>query len=69
MLTIEQGRQPLNGDLVWVELVRRGTLVRLLRRYGVCEGVVTLADPDGREPTIIRQRGELLVRGVVTPRA
>jgi hypothetical protein len=68
-MSMEQGRQPLNGDLVWVELVRRGTLVRLLRRYRVCEGVVSLADPAGREPTIIRQPGELLVRGVVTPRA
>jgi hypothetical protein len=66
MMTIDRERHPLDGDLVWVELVQRGTLVRLLRRYGVCEGVVTLADPAGREPTIIRQPGELLVRGVVT---
>jgi hypothetical protein len=66
MMAVEQGRQPLNGELVLVELVRRGTLVRLLRRYQVCEGVVTLADPAGREPTIIRHSGELLVRGVVT---
>jgi len=28
--------------------------------------VVTLADPAGREPSIIRQPGELLVRAVVT---
>jgi hypothetical protein len=59
-------RRPLDGDLVWVELVRRGTLVQMLRRYRVQEGVVTLTDPAGREPSIIRQPGELQVRAVVT---
>src|SRR3954454_5345990 len=66
ILEAERGRQPFNGDLVWVELVRRGSLVHLLRRYLTHDGVVTLADPAGREPSIIRQPGELLVRAVVT---
>jgi hypothetical protein len=66
VLEAERGRPPLDGDLVWVELVRKGQLVRLLRRFAACEGVVTLSDPLGREPAIIRQSGELLVRAVVT---
>jgi hypothetical protein len=66
VLEAERGRQALNGDLVWVELVRHGSLVHLLRRYAACEGVVTLADPAHREPSIIRQPGEMLVRAVVT---
>jgi hypothetical protein len=66
VLEAERGRQPQDGDLVWVELVRRGTLVQMLRRYRELEGVVTLADPAGREPSIIRQPGEVQVRAVVT---
>src|SRR5262245_12802210 len=64
-LQAERKRQPSDGDLVWVELVRHGSLVHLLRRYAACEGVVTLADPAHREPTIIREPGELLIRGVI----
>jgi hypothetical protein len=65
-LEAERGRQPYDGDLVWVELVRYGSLVRLLRRYSACEGVVSLADPTHREPAIVRQPGELLISAVVT---
>jgi hypothetical protein len=62
----ERGRHPSDGDLVWVELVRHGSLVHLLRRYSACEGVVTLADPAHREPAIIRAPGEVLIQAVVT---
>jgi hypothetical protein len=65
-LRAERGRHPSDGDLVWVELVRHGSLVHLLRRYSACEGVVTLADPTRREPAIIRAPGELLIQAVVT---
>jgi hypothetical protein len=66
VLEAERGRQTVDGDLIWVELVRRGTLMHLLRRYSACEGVVTLADPAGLEPSIIRQSGETQIRAVVT---
>lgn len=65
-LQAERGRHPSDGDLVWVELVRHGSLVHLLRRYAACEGIVTLADPAQRDPTIIRAPGELLIQAVVT---
>jgi hypothetical protein len=69
-LQAERGRQPSDGDLVWVELVRYGSLVHLLRRYSACEGMVSLADPAHREPAIIREPGELLISAVViSPRA
>jgi hypothetical protein len=65
-LQAARGRHPSDGDLVWVELVRHGSMVHLLRRYSACEGVVTLADPAHREPSIIRAPGELLIQAVVT---
>ena len=65
-LDLDRAREPADGDVVWVELVRRGSTERLVRRYEKREGVVTLASLVGAEPAIMRQQGELLVLGVVT---
>ena len=65
-LQAERWRHPSDGDLVWVELVRHGSLVHLLRRYSAREGIVTLTDPARCEPAIIRTPGEVLVQAVVT---
>lgn len=68
-LHADRGRRPENGDLVWVELVRRGSIERLVRRYDLSDGFVTLSLPGEGRPAIMRRPGELLVLGVVEPLA
>jgi hypothetical protein len=63
---IDRIRQPVTGDLVWVELVRHGSTQRMVRRYALDGGWVTLSAPGGGPAAIMRRRGELLVLGVVT---
>lgn len=65
ILTVERGRRPRNGDLVWVELVRFGSTQRLIRRYTLDSGWVTLTVADESVPAIMRRHGELLILGVV----
>lgn len=64
-LHVDRSRQPATGDLVWFEVVRQGSTQRLVRRYALDDGWVTLSVPDGSTPAIMRRRGELLVLGVV----
>ena len=40
---VDRLRQPINGNLVWVELVRHGSTQRLVRRYARDSGWVTLS--------------------------
>jgi len=63
---VDRTRQPSTGDLVWVELVRRGSTQRMVRRYALDGGWVTLSAPGGGPAAIMRRRAELLVLGVVT---
>ena len=65
ILTVERGHRPSNGDLVWVELVRFGSTQRLIRRYTLESGWVTLTMADESVPAIMRRHGELLILGVV----
>lgn len=65
LLHVDRRRQPSTGDLVWVELVRHGSTQRLVRRYALDGGWVTLAAPGGGSAAIVRRRAELLVLGVV----
>jgi hypothetical protein len=63
---IDRFRQPATGDLVWVELVRHGSTQRMIRKYALDGGWVTLSAPGGGTAAIMRRRGELLVLGTVT---
>lgn len=63
MLHADRGRAPRNGDLVWVELTRNGSIQRLVRRYDESEDVVTLSVPG--QSAIMRDRLELMVLGAV----
>lgn len=63
---VDRTRQPATGDLVWVELVRHGSTQRMVRRYALDGGWVTLSAPGGGPAAIMRRRAELLVLGVVT---
>ena len=63
---IDLTRQPVTGDLVWVELVRYGSTQRMVRRYALDGGWVTLSAAGGGSAAIMRRRAELLVLGVVT---
>ena len=63
---IDRTRQPATGDLVWVELVRYGSSQRMVRRYALDGGWVTLSATGGGTAAIMRRRAELLVLGVVT---
>ena len=63
---IDRCRQPATGDLVWVELVRHGSTQRMIRKYALDGGWVTLSAPGGGPAAIMRRRGELLVLGTVT---
>jgi len=67
---VDRSRQPSTGDLVWLELVRHGSTQRMVRRYALDGGWVTLSVPDGGSASIMRRRAELLVLGVIddTPR-
>ena len=69
LLHVDRARRPANGDLVWVELVRRGSIERLVRRYAESNGFVTLSLPEDGQPAIMRRPGELLVLGVAEPLA
>ena len=62
-LHVDRSRRPTTGDLVWVEIVRRGSTQRLVRRYALDAGLVTLSAPAA--PAIMRRPPELLVLGVV----
>lgn len=62
---VDRLRQPTNGDLVWVELVRHGSTQRLVRRFAKDSGWVTLSAPGGGSTAVMRRQGELLVLGVV----
>ena len=62
---VDRLRQPVTGDLVWVELVRHGSTQRLVRRYARDNGWVTLSTPGGGSAAVMRRQGELLVLGVV----
>ncbi|MGE3268599.1 MAG: hypothetical protein AB7P40_07630 [Chloroflexota bacterium] len=62
---VDRSRQPTTGDLVWAELVRLGSTQRLVRRYALDDGWVTLSAPGGGAAAIMRRRAELLVLGVV----
>jgi hypothetical protein len=64
-LTVDRARRPTNGDLVWVELVRYGSTQRLIRRYALAAGWITLSLLDESVPAIMRRQGELLILGVV----
>jgi len=65
ILTVDRRRRPNNGDLVWVELIRAGSIQRLIRRYALAGGWVTLTVADESSPAIMRRAGELLILGVV----
>jgi len=62
-LHVDRSRRPSTGDLVWVEIVRRGSTQRLVRRYALDAGLVTLSAPGAL--AIMRRPTELLVLGVV----
>jgi hypothetical protein len=62
---VDLSRQPVTGDLVWVELVRYGSTQRMVRRFSLDGGWVTLSAPSGGSAAIMRRRAELLVLGVV----
>jgi hypothetical protein len=62
---VDRSRQPANGDLVWVELVRHGSTQRLVRQFARDHGWVTLSAPGGGSAAIMRRAAELLVLGVV----
>jgi hypothetical protein len=62
---VDRSRQPSNGDLVWVELVRHGSTQRLVRQFARDHGWVTLSAPVGGSAAIMRRSAELLVLGVV----
>ena len=64
-LQVDRARKPVNGDLVWVEVVRHGSTQRLVRSYMLSDGWVTLTVPDGQTPAVMRRHGELLILGVV----
>lgn len=65
LIHVDRSRQPSTGDLVWVELVRHGSTQRLVRRYALDGGWVTLGTPGSTSAAIMRRRAELLVLGVV----
>ncbi len=67
-LHLDRGREPRPGDLVLVDVVRRGTRERLLCRYDESDGTVTLSLPGQPRPAIMRWRSEIGVFGVVEPR-
>ncbi len=62
---VDRQRNPATGDLVWAELVRRGTTQRMVRRYGQDAGWVTLSASGGGAAAIMRRQAELLILGVV----
>ena len=62
---VDRSRQPANGDLAWVELVRHGSTQRLVRQFARDHGWVTLSAPGGGSAAIMRRTAELLVLGVV----
>jgi hypothetical protein len=62
---VDRSRQPMTGDLVWVELVRHGSTQRIVRRYARDSGWVTLSAPGGGSAAVMRRQAELLVLGVV----
>jgi hypothetical protein len=62
---VDRRRQPANGDLAWVELVRHGSTQRLVRQFARDHGWVTLSAPGGGSAAIMRRTAELLVLGVV----
>ena len=62
---VDRLRQPANGDLVWVKLVRHGSTQRLVRRYAKASGWVTLSAPGGGSAAVMRRQAKLLVLGVV----
>ena len=64
VLHVDRGRKPRNGDLIWVELTRNGTIECLVRCCRGSDGLVTLSVPGLR--SIMRDRFELTVLGVVT---
>jgi hypothetical protein len=64
---VHLGREPNNGDLVWAELVRHGSMQRLVRRYKASHDFVTLMAPGSNQPDIIRRYFEVRVLGVVEP--
>jgi hypothetical protein len=65
LLHVDDSREPRDGELVWVELVRLGSTERLVRRYSRSDRFVTLTVLAGNRPAIMRRLGELLVLGVV----
>ena len=66
---VDRSRQPANGELAWVELVRHGSTQRLVRQLARDHGWVTLSAPGGGAAAIMRRASELLVLGVVDPAA
>jgi hypothetical protein len=68
VLHIDRERAPRNGDLVWVEVVRYGSLERLVRLYAESHSWVTLSVPRERRPSIMRRPGEVMILGVVSLR-
>jgi hypothetical protein len=65
LVHVDRSRQPANGDLAWVELVRHGSTRRLVRQFARDHGWVTLSAPGGGSAAIMRRTVELLVLGVV----
>jgi len=65
LVHVDRSRQPANGDLAWVELVRHGSTQRLVREFARDHGWVTLSAPGGGSAAIMRRSVELLVLGVV----
>jgi hypothetical protein len=64
VIHVDRARKPRNGDLVWAELVRLGSIERLVRHYDESDGTVTLTVPDRRGRSIMRRSGEVLILGV-----
>lgn len=64
VIHVDRTRKPRNGDLVWAELVRRGSIERLIRQYDESDGTVTLTVPARGGRSIMRRSGEVLILGV-----
>ena len=65
LLHFDRRRRPRNGDVVVAEMLVRGRLTSTVRRFTLAEGVVSLERIDGRGTSLIRQRYEVGIRGVV----
>ncbi|MCC6174893.1 MAG: hypothetical protein IT305_06285 [Chloroflexi bacterium] len=64
-LHVDRNRQPRDGDIVYAEVVRRGSAERLVRRFEESDGFVTLTPLAGSDPPIMRPAVEVRILGVI----